>query len=137
MKTRIFVLEDHPSMRENIARFVSGLPDMEVCGSAATAEDALAKLADANADLVLVDVSLPTMSGLDFLREARERWPQLRCLVLSGHDETAYLWRAFSLGAQGYVAKGNAEQLRVAIGCVLRGETFPQSQAKIKPPARG
>ena len=137
MTTRIFVLEDHASMRDTLVSFVSGLADTEVCGSAATAEDALLQFSDAKADLVLIDISLPGMSGLDFLREAKQRWPQLRCLVLSGHDETAYLWRAFSLGALGFVAKGNADELKIAIGCVLRGETYPQSRAKMKPPPGG
>jgi DNA-binding NarL/FixJ family response regulator len=134
MTTRVFVLEDHASMRDTLVAFVSGLPDMEICGTAADAEDALAKLVDARADLALVDISLPgEMSGLEFLREARQRWPQLLCVVLTGHDETAYMWRAFSLGAQGYVPKGNAERLAEAIRCVLRGQTYPEHKAKIKP----
>ena len=137
MTKRVFVLEDHASMRDTLVGFVSEIPGTEVCGAAASAEDALAKLADANADLVLVDISLPGMNGLDFVREAKQRWPRLLCLVLTGHDEAAYMWRAFSLGAQGYVAKGNADQLRMAIGCVLRGETYPQHSAKIKPRAQG
>ena len=130
MSTRIFVLEDHATMRDTLVAFVSALPDTEVCGSAASAEDALAKLAEARADLVLVDITLPGMSGLDFLREARKRWPRLQYLVLSGRDEAAYLFPALSMGANGYLSKGNADRLMEAIDCVLRGERYP-------PPAGG
>ena len=135
MSARIFVLEDHASMRDTLVGFVSALPETEVCGSAGSAEDALAKLAEARADLILVDISLPGMSGLDFLREAKQRWPQMLCVVLTGHDESAYMWRAFSLGARGYVSKGNAERLAEAIRCVLKGQTYPEHQAKVKPAA--
>src|SRR5262249_59559824 len=89
------------------------------------AEDALAKLAETQADLVLVDISLPGMSGLDFLREVRKRWPRLQSLVLTGHDEAAYMFPSFSLGAQGYLSKGNAARLREAIDCVLQGKKYP------------
>jgi len=125
MSTRIFVLEDHATMRDTLVAFVSALPDTEVCGSAASAEDALAKLAEARADLVLVDITLPGMSGLDFLREARKRWPRLQYLVLSGRDEAAYLFPALSMGANGYLSKGNADRLMEAIDCVLRGQKYP------------
>lgn len=124
MTARVFILEDHPSVRDSIIGFVSRLSETEVCGAAASAEEALTQLADANADLVLVDVSLPGMNGFDFLREAKRRWPRLLCLVLSGHDESAYSKRALSLGARGYVAKGNATCLQDAIRCVLEGGTY-------------
>ena len=135
MSTRIFVLEDHATMRDTLVAFVSALPDTEVCGSAANAEDALAKLAEAQADLVLVDISLPGKSGLDFVREARQRWPRLQYLVLTGRDEAAYMFPAFSMGAHGYLSKGNAARLREAIDCVLRGKKYPEHKAGIKPPA--
>jgi DNA-binding NarL/FixJ family response regulator len=132
MSTRIFVLEDHATMRDTLVGFVSVLPDTEICGSAASAEDALVKLAEAQADLVLVDISLPGMSGLDFLREARKRWPRLQYLVLTGHDEAAYMSRAISLGANGYLAKGNAERLKQAIDSVLQGKQYPEHKAGSK-----
>ena len=101
-----------------------------MCGSAGNAEDALVKLAEAQADLVLVDLALPGMNGLDFVREARQRWPRLLYLILTGREETAYMFPAFAMGVQGYLSKGHAARLREAIECVLRGERYP-------PPAGG
>ena len=113
-------------MRDTLVAFVSALPDTEICGSASNAEDALAKLAEAKVDLVLVDISLPGMSGLEFLREVRQRWPKLPCLVLTGHDKAAYMFPAFSLGAQGFLTKGNADRLREAIDAVIQGRKYPE-----------
>ena len=119
MTARIFVLEDHAAMRESLVALMEELPDTEVCGAAATAEEALPKLAETDADLVLVDIQLPGMSGLEFVREAQQRWPGLLCLVLTGHDETAYMLNAFSQGAHGFVRKGNTERLKDAITSML------------------
>src|SRR5262245_61347966 len=122
MTKRIFILEDHASMRETLAAFVGILPDVECCGAAANAEEALEQIGDARPDLVIVDISLPGMNGLDFIREAKTRWPNLLWVVLTGHNETAYMWRAFSLGAKGYVAKGDADALQTGIQRVLSGQ---------------
>ena len=125
MSTRIFVVEDHATMRDTLVGFVSALPDTEVCGSAASAEEALAKIAGAQADLALVDITLPGMNGLEFVREARRRWPRLQYLMLTGRDEATHLFPSFAMGAQGYLTKGNAARLKEAIDCVLRGQKYP------------
>jgi len=125
MTARVFILEDHASMRESLIAFVSELPDTEVCGAVASAEDALAELADANADLVLVDIALPGMNGLDFVEEARGRWPGLLYLVLTGQDEAAHMRRAFSQGAHAYVPKGNTERLKEAVLSMLGRSPAP------------
>ena len=121
-------------MRESIAGFLAGLPEMEVCGVAANYDDALAGLAKVNVTLMLCDISLPSTSGLDLINEARRRWPDLRCIVLSGHDERAYASRAFLLGACGYVRKGDANQLREALEYALRGEKYPPNGPEINQP---
>ena len=122
MTTRILVVEDHPSMREALVAYVSSLPNVEVCGTAADAEDALTELARASVDIVLIDISLPGMSGLDLLREVKARWHWIHCLILTGHDAAAYRAEAFSRGAYGYVSKGNAEDLGVAIRAARDGK---------------
>jgi len=129
VKARVFIVEDHEVMRERIEQFVASLPALELCGSAASAEEALERLGEADAALVLLDISLPRMSGLDFLRKAKLRWPATRFVVLSGHDEAAYSARAFRDGAQAYVSKGDTQRLREAIECVLRGEEYPPRAA--------
>lgn len=122
--SRIYIVEDSPIVREMLSEFISDLPGIEVCGSAATAEEALREIPGAGADLLLVDMALPRMNGADFIGAVRERWPDLPCLVLSGHGEAAYVERALAAGAQGYVLKGNPYELPEALCRVLRGEMY-------------
>lgn len=123
MPVRIFLVEDHPLMRRITSEYVGKLPGFEVCGAASSAEEALDRL-PASADLVLVDVSLPGMSGIDLVAEVVARWPALYCLMLSGHTEAGYVERALGVGAKGYVMKGNPATLAESVRCVLDGGTY-------------
>lgn len=129
---RVLLVEDHPLMREMMVEYVEALPDFHVCGSARTAEEALTAL-PGSADLVLVDISLPEMNGIDLIREISSRWPGLSCLVCSGHNEASYVERALDAGAKGYVAKGNPTELTDALRCLQRGEAYLSASLSSSP----
>lgn len=138
MSHHLFIIEDHALMRDMIVAFVEALPDLRVCGTARTAEEALDKL-PASAEIVLVDIALPGMSGLHLIPEIRRRWPGLKCLVCSGHDEVSYVERALDAGASGYVAKGNPAELTEAIQCLLRGAPYLSAslRERVEAPSKG
>lgn len=124
MTANIYLIEDHPLMQRMISEFIKRMPDLQVCGMAATAQEALAQLPSLAADLVLVDVSLPDMDGIHLVSELLEQQPTLYCLMLSGHQEHSYVQRALAVGARGYLAKGNPLELINAIQRVLHGELY-------------
>lgn len=124
MTTQVFVVEDHDIMREMIIEFISRFPELEICGSTDSAEDALKHLPDAGANLVLVDTSLPGMSGIDLIAELRERHPDLRCIMLSGHSQLTYVRRALEAGADGYILKGDPYEFETAIQKIIDGERY-------------
>ena len=124
MTAHIYLIEDHPLMQRMISDFINRMPDLQMCGMAATAEEALAQLPSLAADLVLVDVSLPDMDGIHLVSELLEQQPTLYCLMLSGHQERSYVQRALAVGARGYLAKGNPLELINAIQRVLHGELY-------------
>ena len=121
---RVYVVEDHMGMRMVLREFIEREAGLAVCGAAETAEEALEALARLEADLALVDVSLPGMSGIDLVEVALERWPHLVFLMYSGHGETGYVKRALAVGARGYVLKGDPYELPEAIRQVMRGERY-------------
>jgi DNA-binding NarL/FixJ family response regulator len=122
---RIFIVEDHPLMREVIRDYLGAIPGLAICGEAQSGEEALELLEEAAPDLVLVDTSLARMSGIDFVTQARERWAGIRCLMLSGHGQENYVERALDAGASGYVLKGDPAELPRAIRHVLdEGERY-------------
>jgi DNA-binding NarL/FixJ family response regulator len=105
---RVLIVDDHPILRHGIAQLIERESDFTVCGEAGSHDEALQLLAQHTVDLMLVDLSLEGPSGLDLIRAVRERQPQVRCLVLSMHDERLHAERALRAGARGYLMKQEA-----------------------------
>jgi DNA-binding NarL/FixJ family response regulator len=120
----VLLVEDHGMMRDALVEFLAGFSGVRVAGAVATGDEALALLAQQLPDLVLADVSLPGMSGIDLVQEIGRRWPDLPCLMLSGHHAASYVQRSREAGARGYLLKGNPDELQVAIDTVARGGTY-------------
>lgn len=122
--TRVFIVEDHPLMRDAIEKLVTAQGDLEVVGSCGTAEEAVREIAADAPDLVLVDLSLPDLSGDRLVAQLVQDMPELTALVVSGHDESLYADAAIRAGARGFVMKDDPEEIVEAIRTVLEGETY-------------
>lgn len=124
-QTRVFLVDDHPIVRYGFAQMLAGAPDLEVCGLAADAASALEQIEAAAPNVAVIDVSLGNSSGIDLVKDLKERWPSLAVLVLSMHDEQLYAERALRAGAAGYVMKQEAsESIIKAIRTVAAGGVF-------------
>jgi DNA-binding NarL/FixJ family response regulator len=121
---RLFVVEDHPVMRQMVCEAIERQAEWVLSGAAVSAEEAMGELAVMTVDLVLVDVSLPRMSGIELVRALAERRPDLRCLMLSGHAEGSYAAQALAAGALGYILKGRPADLEAGIRATLQGKQF-------------
>jgi DNA-binding NarL/FixJ family response regulator len=107
------------------------MPDLQVCGVAASGQAALAQLPGIEADLVLVDIALPDMTGLEFVGRMQGWRPDLPIVIFSDYQEPTYVQRALAAGAQGYIVKGNPQEVATAIRRVQAGEVYlsPQLQS--------
>jgi len=123
--TRVLIVDDHPLVREGLAMRISLQPDLEVCGQAATEDEALALVEETEPDLVLVDVRLEKGDGIALVKQVKSRHPRIKMLVLSGFRESLYAERALRAGALGYLNKEESnEKLLDAIRTVLAGERY-------------
>lgn len=128
-RKRVFIVDDHPTLREGLARSIKRLPELEVCGDAANYKEAIAGVAETRPDLVTMDISLPDKNGLELIKELISQHPKLNILVFSMHDETVYAERAIRAGAKGYINKGAAkEELATALQTVAGGEMYLSSK---------
>ncbi|MEO7098375.1 MAG: response regulator transcription factor [Luteolibacter sp.] len=119
---RIFLVDDHPMLREGLRRLITQISDCQVCGEAATSADALEAVPRLLPDLVVMDISLPDKNGLELLKDFQCLVPDVRILVFSMHDEMLYAERVVRAGAKGYLMKGAAaEKITEAIERVLTG----------------
>lgn len=124
-KRAVLVVDDHPLMRDGISQLIDQQPDLRVCGGASSGPEALTALERLEPDLMLVDISLPGMDGIELIKAVRKRAARLPLLVLSMHDESLYAERAVRAGAKGYVMKhASAEILLTAIRRVLDGRVY-------------
>lgn len=122
-KTRVLVVDDHPIIRQGLSQLLNGEADMAVSGDVADANDAMRAIATLNPDVVVADISLEGVSGLELIKMIKGRYPKLPVLVLSMHDESLYAERALRAGARGYIMKHEAPEVIVtAIRRAIRGE---------------
>lgn len=122
---RVLVADDHSLIREGLKRILSGTQDLEVCGEAGNGEEVLSQVALLKPDALLLDLSMPGVSGFDLIKRLRGDHPRLPILVLSMHDEQQYAVRAIRSGASGYLTKEGANtQLVNAIRRVAQGRPY-------------
>src|SRR6476659_7856918 len=122
---RVFVVDDHPIVRQGLTLMINREPDLVVCGEAEEARTALDEIAEAQPDIVIVDISLSGPDGIDLIKAIRARHATLPVLVLSMHDELIYAERALRAGANGYIMKQEAtEKVLVALRRILGGEIY-------------
>src|SRR5512137_2204478 len=119
-RTRILLVDDHPLVRERLAEIINREPDLTVCGEAEDRHEAIMAILAKRPHLVIVDLTLKNSDGLELIKAVRSRWPKLRMLVVSMHDESLYAERAIRAGALGYITKQEAtRKILVAIRRVL------------------
>jgi two-component system invasion response regulator UvrY len=122
---RILIADDHPIVRAGLKQVIADALDMTVAAEAADGHEVLAKVREAEFNVVLLDLSIPGLSGLDVLKQLKSEKPGLRVLVLSVHPEEQYAVRVLRAGASGYVTKASApEQLIAAIRKVHQGRKY-------------
>lgn len=124
-KRRIFLVDDHPLVREWLTHLINQQPDLEVCGEAENAADALRGIAATKPTLAVIDISLKAASGVELVKDLRIQHPSVAPLVLSMHEEELYAERAMRAGARGYVRKREtSKNILVAIRRVLEGGIY-------------
>ncbi len=122
---KIYLVDDHPIVRKGISQVINQEDDLSVCGTADNADDTLRDVERLGPDLVIVDISLEGISGIDIIKGLKSRYPSLATMVLSMHDESIYAERALRAGARGYIMKKEAsEKIVGAIRQVLEGKIY-------------
>jgi DNA-binding NarL/FixJ family response regulator len=124
-KAKVFLVDDHPIVRQGLGLLINREPDLVVCGEAENAPSALQRMASAQPDLMVIDISLDGPDGLELLKIIRLKEPILPVLILSMHEESTYAERSLRAGANGYIMKQEAtERVLVAIRRILEGKVY-------------
>jgi len=122
-KRRVFIVDDHPLVREWLTNLINQQSDLVVCGEAATAAEAMRGIPASKPEVAIVDISLKDSSGLELIKDLKKSCPRLLVLVLSMHEESHYAERALRAGAKGYIMKRESTKKVIeAIRKVLEGK---------------
>lgn len=122
--TRVFIAEDSPSTRASLKTLLQRASDMEVIGEAENGEDAVSKAMSLKPDIVLMDIGLPQMSGLEATKKLKDKHPDMKIIMVTANDSDGVIFDAFSSGADGYYLKSNNDQLFQAVRSVVSGAAW-------------
>ena len=135
-RVRVLLVDDHELVRAGIRSLLERLPKVEVIAEAGDGREAIRMVEDHNPDVVLTDIAMPVLNGLELTRQLADKFPNVRVVILSMYSDEEHVSLALRSGAAGYLLKGAArEELKLAIRAVVQGETYlspPVSQPIIK-----
>jgi DNA-binding NarL/FixJ family response regulator len=124
-KKKIFIVDDHPVVRDGLVKLIEQEHDLKVCGDSDEAAEALRSISELKPDVAIVDIGLKHSDGIDLTRNIKARHPKIPVVVLSIHDESVYAERALRAGASGYLMKEAASNdIITAVRTVLSGEVY-------------
>ena len=124
-KRRVFIVDDHPLVREGLTNLINSQSDLMVCGEAKDSSEAIDAITKEPPDVAIIDISLTNESGLELIKNLVKQFPQVAVVVLSMHDETLYAERALRAGARGYVMKHEtSKSVLASIRRVLAGDIY-------------
>jgi DNA-binding NarL/FixJ family response regulator len=123
--TSVLVADDHGVVREGLRRLIEAEPDLTVCAEAGDGREVLEQVEERRPDVVVLDITMPRMGGLETLQRLRAKHPQVKAILLSVHSDPPFIQSAVSLGADGYVLKnGRTSEIVSAIRAVTRGGSY-------------
>jgi DNA-binding NarL/FixJ family response regulator len=123
--TRVLIVDDHPLLRKGVAQLIDQEKDLAVVGEAEDAHKAITAIEQTRPEIALIDITLNGASGIELLKDVKARFPKVKMLVLSMHEESVYAQRALRAGASGYIMKQEgAEKVLTALRRVLKGEVY-------------
>ena len=124
-KHRVFIVEDHTLLRAGLRSLLTQDQELEIVGEADNGRDAIRAIGTLVPDLVLMDISMPGMNGIEAMLDIKRRNPEIRILILTIHKTEEYIHESLRAGADGYILKdATQDELRVAIRSVLGGKTY-------------
>ncbi|RLB12563.1 MAG: DNA-binding response regulator, partial [Deltaproteobacteria bacterium] len=127
-KKTILIIDDHPLLREGLKVVIARDKRYEVIAEAGDGKEGIRLIKKVKPDIVLVDISLPDMNGIDLLHQIRKRFPEIKLMVVSMHSKIDYITESFRAGALGYLAKeAAATSLIKGLDTISRGEYFLDS----------
>ncbi len=122
---RIFLADDHTLVRQGIRTILESQPGFEVVGEAGNGRDTLEKIRELKPDLVVLDIGMPELNGLDTTRLIRKEMPRIRILILTMHTHEEYIFQILKTGATGYLLKDAASsELITAVEAVYKGDAY-------------
>lgn len=129
-KTRVLIVDDHTLVRDGIRALLALATDIEVVGEASNGKEALDMVRDLSPDLVLMDLAMPLMGGLEATRRLRKEFPNVKVLALTQYDDREYIVPVIEAGARGFISKMAAfSELSSAIDAIVKGGSYLSSTA--------